>query len=1069
MVKVIEASKKDVSQYLFHSLNFFMVRSPILPMDFYKRLFLDDMSMESIITKIKRLSKDPFFQEAVFISSNSLYNSLRNWENITDNKKEKQILHSFCKYLIRMSTRPTPFGLFSGVSYGLLENSNSTLILNTYEYHNKRARPDMAWLFSIVQNLENDINVLEQLKVKTNNIVFNAGNRINIPYNSNCGQQNLDRSLNIESISIRSTPVTDIILNLAKQNIKVKEIVKLLKKKFPETDVKRINLVILQMIQKEYLLTELRPPLMSTSPFEYLLEKVNQIKGIEKLQIELNEIKNQINSYNKKKIGEGLNIIKGLNKLMKEVSKSKHPIQVDVKLSNQAIRLNQNVGNEISKVAEVLWKISPNSVGLPYLNEYREEFIEKYGTYREIPLLELLDEDHGLGAPATYNFPKSTRRTSQQENIHKIKQEQYLLKMLLEAYKKGSNKISLNDNDIHSLSHSDSNFDLSPDSLELYGTIMAENEKEIDKGNYQFVLGFNPGSDGAGKTFGRFIDILKDNTFIKEYKQIYESEARNENIIFAELVYLPSSGRAANVSLSENQHLYEVVIGTNSSKSNEFTIPVSDLVVGATLTEFYIKSKFHDKQVVLTLNHMLNIQSAPNIYRFLAEISSEGIRQWSPFMWHSLDSMPFLPRIEYGKSILSLAKWNINNKILKIKNTEFKSWKKAFYSWMDEWDMPRYVYQTLADNRVLLDLYNPLHIESLYTETVKLKDGHQISLVEKETSTLDSWSRDDKGNSYNIECVFPLLKNKKYKKQSNNKPKFNLKPIKTNSNTVRKFPGGKWLYIKLYGNASREEELISYYLNNMCNNLLNENVIDKYFFMRYADPKQHIRLRFHGNPERLNATVLPILNQWFYNLQDEGLIQNAEISTYEREVERYGGPKLINLAEEIFFYDSKVVSQLLFLTRIEGVELTLDEIATISVIHYLDSFGLSFKDQLSWFNSIVSYKEYLKDFRNNRQTFMRIGNNDDNWMSLRDSYINGNKILSILDQRDNSIKSFIKKMRYTHEQQELYNDVEDILGSIIHLHLNRLIGIDRTRETKIMTLVRHTLYNLRYIKEQSRL
>ena len=395
-----------------------MVRSSIFPLNFYENLFSTDTNRESVMKQLKQLAKDPMIQEIIYVSSTSLYHSLKNWDDVTDPKKEEQILHSFCKYLIRMSTRPTPFGLVSGVTYGLFDEKPSKLHLDSYEYHLKRARPDMDWLLSIVQKLENDPAVLRQLKVKTNSIIFEAGNRLNVPYKSNCGQQDIsNNALNMETISIRSTKVTDIILELAKENVQVADIIETLQKEFPEVEREKIESVILQLVQNEYIITELRPPLMTTTPFEYVLEKIYHLKGIEELQEQLQQIHQLIRRYNEVEIGKGLDLIQKTIKVMKQVSNKKHPIQVDVRLSNPPITLHNEVKEECRKISEVLWKVSTGQTGLSHINDYREDFIEKYGTYREVPVLELLDEDHGLGAPATYNFPKSSRKPPQSDNF----------------------------------------------------------------------------------------------------------------------------------------------------------------------------------------------------------------------------------------------------------------------------------------------------------------------------------------------------------------------------------------------------------------------------------------------------------------------------------------------------------------------------------------------------------------------------------------------------------------------------------------------------------------------------
>ncbi|MDA1668148.1 lantibiotic dehydratase [Bacillus cereus] len=1058
----------DTLLHTFKTMNFFMVRSPLLPMEFYKKTFdnstEESVQMEESVSQIKKLAKDPLIQEAIFVSSSSLYESIVNWENITDKKRNKQILNSFIKYLIRMSTRPTPFGLFSGVTYGALD-THTSLTFGIPCSHKKRARPDMDWILSLIHKLEIEPSILKQLKVHTNSIILDAGGRLSIPYNSQCGKQNMGQPVQIEGVSIRKTPVTDIVLELAQEETHVNTIITVLKAEYPDTPEDKMYAMLLQLVEKEYLLTELRPPLMISSPFGYLLEKLATIQGIYELKENLNEIQSLINLYNEQQLGNGLETVKELHHKMKKLAEAKNPLQVDLKLSNSPITLNNKVGEEIAKVAETLWKLSPDSLGLRHIEEYRGEFIEKYGPYREVPILELLDEDLGLGAPALYNYPESRRKPPQNDNKEQFNRENYLLSRLLEASKSNKLEICLDEKDINELQSSKPKLETLPKSLELYGNIVAESPEDIDNGDFQFVLGINPGSDGAGKTFGRFIDILEDETFMKSFQEIYIPERKSTDVIYAELVYLPAAGRAANVTLSHNLRDYEVVIGTNSSKETAYTLPVSDILVGATLDKFYLKSKSLGKQIIIKLSHMLNIQSSPNIYRFLAEIESEGVRQWRPFMWYSFDSSPFLPRVRVGKSIISLAKWNINNKRLGFdKNIDFETWKTGFYQWVQKWNMPRFVYQTIADNRILLDIYNPLHLEQLYSEINHLKENELISLLEKETNTLTSWSKDIEGSTYNIECVFPLMENQSIHSENILYLNQNLPPIQTNSDVVRKFPGSEWLYVKLYGNASREEELICWHIKNFCTELEQKQIIEKYFFMRYADPDQHIRLRFYGDPNQLCKTVLPTLKQWFLSLQEEGLLQKVDICTYEREIERYGGPELIDMAEALFHDDSKCVSDLLFLTRIQGTKLELDEIATVSVIHYLECFGLSFKDQLDWFNRIVSYKDYVKDFRKHRNTFMQIGNSNDHWSNLRETE-HGSEILMILEQRQESIYSFIEKMKKVDQKQSLYNNIEDILGSIIHLHLNRLLGIDRQREAKIMAFVRHTLHNLRYLKE----
>lgn len=96
--------------------------------------------------------KELNFEEAIAIASNDLYQNL-NKENSID----RLILQ---KYLIRASTRCTPFGLFSGVSKGKLSEENN-LVLSDYK---KKSMVDIQWLYKIIKKVELEIG--SNLKVK---------------------------------------------------------------------------------------------------------------------------------------------------------------------------------------------------------------------------------------------------------------------------------------------------------------------------------------------------------------------------------------------------------------------------------------------------------------------------------------------------------------------------------------------------------------------------------------------------------------------------------------------------------------------------------------------------------------------------------------------------------------------------------------------------------------------------------------------------------------------------------------------------------------------------------------
>ena len=88
---------------------------------------------------------------------------------------------------------------------------------------------------------------------------------------------------------------------------------------------------------------------------------------------------------------------------------------------------------------------------------------------------------------------------------------------------------------------------------------------------------------------------------------------------------------------------------------------------------------------------------------------------------------------------------------------------------------------------------------------------------------------------------------------------------------------------------------------------LGSGAAEGWFFIRYADPTWHLRLRFRGDPVRLHGEVLPLLQEAVAPLLESGRVRRLALDTYERELERYGGPIGMPLCEALFQADSAAV------------------------------------------------------------------------------------------------------------------------------------------------------------------
>jgi thiopeptide-type bacteriocin biosynthesis protein len=1014
---------------------------------------------EPILDELWEFTQDPLIREAIAVSSISLLDALTNLSSDSPSRKREQATKAFLRYLIRMSTRPTPFGLFSGVAYGEYGEYYKVALRST-EYHEKRTRPDMNWLFKIIAQIENTPNIIKQLIVITNTMAYEVGNRTYLPYLTNLGQAKGSGN-KMERTSVRTTSAVKQALNLAKTPLTFEELISKLNVEYPDTPREQINQFVYQLFKQELLISDLRPPLIEVNPLNYLLQRIKYIKGIDKLKAQLQEISFMIDMYDRTLLGEGEELYRNIIKKMKKITESKNYLQVDLKIQTDEVVLPFSIKEEVEKVAETLWKISNNEYGLSHFSEYRNDFIKKYGSSREVPLLELLDEEIGLGAPATYEYPPSKRRPK--KNITKYQQrKKYLLSQWLTmSLLKGEQEIVLDDYKIEELAGEDIDSRYTPRSFELFFSLAADSKEAVEAGDYTLISGATALSYGAGRSIGRFSDIMGSDfqDYLKNVGKL-EQEMCFDKII-AELVYLPIDGRAANVVLTYENRNYEIVMGTTSSKKSENIIPLSDLVVGIDKRGFYLRSLKFDKEVVAVVNHMFNGSKSPNVYRFLRELAMERQRNIENFHWGEFDSLPFLPRIKYGRCILSPARWILNNETLSIdENMNKEEWIEKFNIYKKEWRLPQYVYLTQTDNRLLLDLNENEHIEEIRREFGKLNFGQGIILTEL-GHELGELPKNNRGRYY-TEFVFPIIKNSTVNNRESI-PKNQYKPI----DPVERFrlPGSEWMYVKWYGVCNRIEEFLGGPLREFCNKAEQNGWIGSSFFMRYSDPEAHIRLRFFGEPKKLQSELLPQLNNFAKNCLEEGMLSRMVIDTYVPELERYGGRELMNIAEQWFCIDSRIVMDWIRSNEQGLLPIEKDLLAVISIIDIMEQFGLTFDEQLAFLDKIVNYKDYLDMFRSKRSLYVKLGDARDGFAELR-RHEAGQFILPALQGRSNTLHYYGEQLSKKELSGDYYVKSIDAMHSIIHLHINRLYGIDRGDETRVLTLTRHTLHNLVYIRRR---
>jgi len=1049
-----------------------MTRTPLISVDAYLAMFDDNLSASGI--RLKNAFENPLLKEALTVASDDLLKATINSDLEAKSKSSIQIRSSLTKYFIRLSTRPTPFGLFSGISVGQFGYA-SNIIVSDLQQHTKRARPDMEWIYGVIKKIEADESIRSRLRVRFNNFTFANGSRIEKPNKTFLQLEDRSNGIPELSTSIRYTGQVKAIEVKCDNFYSFSGLLNDIISQNPNAPVNKIETFLSQLLENEFLLSELRPPLISTDMLDYLLRILDTIKDVEKAGLyiqKLKEIQKSIADYNSTSIGEGMDIYSETIRLQKELHDCKNYLQIDMKTHTQSNMLYLDLKDELEQFASAMIRLAPTGKTSDETARYLDLFLERYGYSAEVPLLELLDVDKGLGAPMHFQTDKINHIVPKRQKNPKEQRISALLeRKLILALREGKKSIDITDSDIDYACEGE--------------TIDSVNHPMDCSHSFELFLLPHPGadydftfvsmSDSIGKTFGRFSDMLTEEESLLLKAGFDKNKTLLDEYVIVEIAELPASGRISNVSINNSDYDYQIALTTNPCEGKHI-LNIRDIFIGVepSNNQFYIKSKSLDKKLLVTMTSMLNPMYSSNALKFLLEISATRRKKIVDGIY-SIINLPYeyCPRVTYNKIILKPETWVISKDVLGIKQENKKDSDKAvikekFEQFRQKWALPRYVFLNEGDNRLLLDLDNPDHINEVYN-VLKKTTMMPVTLTELTCDFGDHAAANADGGKYITEIVVPFMLAADRKRGttkttdgSNDKVFKTLSNVSANRMSIDReqlmlLPGnGEWLYYKLYGYSKRQNELISEAYATL-EKFVSGGLAQKYFYIRYADPEPHLRLRVQPS---INGTspLFIALSGWINGLYADGIISKVVNDSYIRETERYGGPGLIQYAEDYFYHDSRLAMNLLTMQRYGQQNLNMDYIGISFIISVLEAFGLSMEEQKMFLDSLTDKKNYKKEFQNSRQMIMCAVDSSDDWFDIRSSVSNP-EVYDLINANTQELKKYAQAIYDSDQRGELTNSVQGIVTSIIHMFCNRLMG-DNAWEQKMYTLAMHGVNSL---------
>ncbi|MFE4176943.1 lantibiotic dehydratase [Streptomyces sp. NPDC056909] len=540
------------------------------------------------------------------------------------------------------------------------------------------------------------------------------------------------------------------------------------------------------------------------------------------------------------------------------------------------------VAHEAAAAAKALTRLAPRAA-LTGWAEWHGRFLERYGPRAIVPVLDAID---ALGYP-----PGFIGATTQATPSPLPDRDSRLIRLAHSAGMRHRLEVQLDDAAIEELATTDPGHPVQP-STELTVRIDAASVAALQQG--EFTLHVVGVARSAGATVGRFLGLLDDEDRRRMTTAYAKLPGVHQGALVAQISSTPLSVRAENVARAPQATELVISLGDYQSPDTSL-VPVTDLAVTADAERLHLVSLSHHRPVhTLLLNAVdLGHHSHP-LARFLIEAPVALAVPCTGFMWGTAASnLPFLPALRYGRTILSPARWLLTSEDLPAALAPWPQWDEALTRWRHDVHLPERVYLSEADQSMALDLTEPSHRALLRTHVDR--DG-KVTLRPAPQPEGLGWTG---GRAHEI--VIPLATDQ------------NIAPVRTSGHAVNRehgyLPGcDNRIYLQLHGHRDRQNSLLIRHLPT----LLDELGASTWWFVRYRDPDDHLRVRLTCAPGALGS-VFEHIGEWTRRLRHHGLITHVGVETYHPETARFGGPTAIDAAERYFAADSTAaLAQLTF-------------------------------------------------------------------------------------------------------------------------------------------------------------
>jgi thiopeptide-type bacteriocin biosynthesis protein len=971
--------------------NFFLLRTPLLPFDRWWSWTCGSVD-EALLREGLRAVLTPAFREALYLASPDLYRGLEGWLSDPEDRRSRAVEAALVAYFSRSADRATPFGLFAGISSGRIAQ-HSNLELPGQAQYRKKIRLDLRYLDALAE-----MDRAEGAIYRPNTTIFRRNDKIRY-LESHVDLRTGFR--NFRLIDCHTSHALEMALHEAAPGASADAIIARLAADQGSLEDARDFLA--QLVEAQLLVADSRVEL-SGDDASCNCELAGALSKLSALEDE--GIGSDVNAY--RVIESHLPQVQGIDTAPR--------FFVDLLKPTAGCSLGRDAVNEVCRGIDLLRKIARPDPDM--LAGFKQSFIERYGS-SEVPLLEALDEESGIQLSrrrqnSTTGIIKGIFRTAGLESPAWTSYEDGLLRVVASSLGGDKRTIELQSRDVEALA-SETTPDW-PSRFAVNVRFFAPSAESLDSGDFQYtVLAYLAGP----ALMGRFASVDSE---LREHLQGWlQSEVDAQPAcVFGEIVHVPQGERLSQIICRPRFYRYQIPLLATCSVPEEYRIAVSDLKVSVRADRVVLRSERLNREVIPRLPVAHNFRKGTNLqlYRFLCELQYQG--RMAPAIWvwpAAMQTFPFLPRLTYGRLIVSLARWRIDrDEIDRLSSSTGPGLLAEVNGWRSERKIPRFVRLFESDCHIPVDFENVLSVRCMVRSIRRSAFAFVEEMFQSEGLCVRSGV-----DRFQHEMTIPFTAD------SAARP-----PVNVSRPEVRHIfsPGSEWVYAKIYASPVQQDGLLVGEVPRLLQSVRNQQLLEKWFFIRYADPEPHLRLRFQARTDCEKDLFLAVQEHtrcWIA----AGLCWRIQFDTYLPEADRYG-IDAIDVAEGIFCADSEAV---LDVVRQKNTPRWL--LAMLGIDSLLADFGMDAPQRLAWTREVCD--AFQKEFSKNVDSRKLGLQHRSQRVAIGQSFAGA----SLFAPRSEHLRPLVQRLA------ELACTGAQVIADYTHMHVNRMLPVNQ-RQTEFV-------------------